>query len=133
MAAALTALLMLTYACVVSTVMQVEMALPGAMMSLCTGPPAGGAMANMTMAGMSMDHARPARPSSKPRDDRGHQSQCPYCAAAAHIAIVGGSAPVLASAAFTFAAFHSVSSLGPRGPPQVQPRARGPPSDPTPV
>lgn len=120
---------MLTYASVVSNVMQVEMALTGAMTPICTGAPADGAMA--AMPGMSMATAAP--PHVEPKRDHAHQGDCPYCAAAAHLAILGGVHPVLASVAFVFAAFHLTASHGPRGPPQAQPRARGPPAPPTPV
>jgi predicted metal-binding membrane protein len=132
-AAALIALLMLTYASILSSVMQVEMALPGGMTPLVTGPPAPAAMPNMDMPGMSMESASPTPHHAAPKGDHGHQSDCPYCAAAAHLAILGGVTPVLVSVAFVFAAFHLTASHGPRGPPELQPRARGPPSDPMPA
>jgi hypothetical protein len=132
-AAALLALLMLTYASAVSNLMQVEMALSGAMTPLCTGHAASAAMANMAMPGMSMQPASAAAPHADPERHHGHQSDCPYCAAAAHAAILSDATPVLAAVAFVFAAFHLTASHGPRGPPQPQPRARGPPADPMPV
>jgi len=130
--AALFALLMLTYASAVSSVMQVEMALPGGMTPLVTGQPAA-AMATMDMTGMSMASPNPTPPPAAPKGHHGHQSDCPYCAAAAHVAILGGTTPVLVSVAFVFAAFHLLASHGPRGPPELQPRARGPPTESMPV
>jgi hypothetical protein len=131
LAAALIALLMLTYASVLSSVMQVEMALPGGMTTpLVTGHPTAVAMTTMDMPGMSIASASSTPPHAAPKGDHGHQSDCPYCAAAAHLAILGGVTPVLVSTTFVFAAFHLTASHGPRGPPQVQPRARGPPTRP---
>lgn len=131
--AALVALLVLTYASVVSNVMQVEMALPGGMTPLCTGHPLGGSMAIIALPGMSMARAGPVAPHIDTKSDHGHQKDCPYCAAAAHLAILGSTTPVLASVAFVFAALHLTASHGPRGPPQLQPRARGPPPNPMPA
>ncbi len=52
---------------------------------------------------------------------------CSYCAAAAHAPILTASAPLQPSLAVAFAAFRTAAVQGPRGPPSVQPRARGPP------
>ena len=110
MAAALISLLMLTYASVLSSVMQVEMAHPGGMMGpICL--------------------ASPTQAHTSPKTSQGHQAACPYCAAAAHPPIVGSATPLRIAVAYVFSAYHLVSRHGPRGPPALQPRARGPPSD----
>ncbi len=122
-AAALIALLMLSYASVQSSVMQIAMA--GAVGQPMRDGPSG------AMAAMDAMEAGPAKASS-PAPPKGHApaKSCPYCAAAAHPPVIGTAAPWRAPSAFVFAAFRVVASHGPRGPPTRQPRARGPPSDP---
>jgi hypothetical protein len=128
MAAALLALLMLSHADVKSAVMQAAMADPARMAPICMGPMAGGGVA-MAMPGMSLDPT-PALHLAGHKSGHGRKASCPYCSAAAHAPILGGVAPLRVATAFTFAAYRTVSSHGPRGPPARQPRARGPPTDP---
>jgi hypothetical protein len=52
---------------------------------------------------------------------------CPYCAAAHHVATLSVQPPLKPSSCVSFAAYRTVAALGPRGPPPVLPRARGPP------
>ena len=125
---------MLSYASVRSTVMQVEMASPAAAEPLHDGGTVSAAipgmnMSSMDMAGMAMPHAKPARPHAAKHGSSG-PATCPYCSVAAHMPILGGVALFRVPTAFTFAAFRVVASHGPRGPPALQPRARGPPTDP---
>ena len=126
-AAALLALLLLTYASAVSSVMQAQMAFAGA------GAPGGvqrpgDAMAGMAMAAMATGRAAAAGPSpSRAKAGHGRQAACPFCAAVAHAPILGSVTPLRVAAAFSFAAFQLVASHGPRGPPAISPHARGPP------
>ena len=84
-----------------------------------------------TMAAASMPMAMPAAtPRRGPSSDRGQpgsRAPCSYCAAAAHVPILTTAEPVQPSCAVAFTAFRSTAVHGPRGPPAVQPRARGPP------
>ena len=114
---------MLTYASIRSTVMQVEMASPAAMASLCGGK--AGAMSGM---GPARDWTPPSAPGVK--HGGVHSTACPYCAVAGHLPILGDATPLRVPTAFVFTAFRVVAGHGPRGPPTLQPRARGPPTDP---
>ena len=115
-AAALIALLMLSYASTQSQVMRTTMAMAvapptchGAMVGMASGPV-------KAYAGVAHKGQLPAK-------------SCPYCAAAAHLPVMGTALAWRTHSAFTFAGFRRVASHGPRGPPARQPRARGPPSD----
>ena len=111
---------MLSYAFVQSSVMQVTMA------AAIAQPMCDASMAALGGMEALPDKASPAAPSK----GRAPAKSCPYCAAAAHLPLVGTAMPWRAPSAFTFAAFRVVASHGPRGPPACRPRARGPPSDP---
>ncbi len=120
---ALFALLMLSYASVQSTLMQISgPAQPMAGM-LCGQMPASGVSPAMSMAN-TMDMGRQGHP---PAHDVGHKAPCPYCETAAHIPLVTFSPPVRPPSACVFVAFQTLADHGPRGPPTLEPRARGPP------
>jgi hypothetical protein len=53
---------------------------------------------------------------------------CPYCAVAHHLATLAVQPPLRPSSCVSFPAYRVVAARGPRGPPLVLPRARGPPS-----
>ncbi len=127
-AAALIALVMLSYASVQSILMQTAMAFGGDASPIC------GATAAIEAATPMLGMAMGSGPTSS-RQTRFHRPEhgkaaCPYCAAAAHAPVITTAAPLRASATFVFAAFRVMASHGPRGPPSRQPRARGPPADP---
>ena len=125
-AAALIALLMLSYASVQSTVMQAAMGAPaGAGSSSHTDPDP---MAGMVMPGPAQAEASRSAHAAKP--GHANPAACPYCSAAAHLPILGAAAPLRAPSVIRFAALRVAAGHGPRGPPARQPRARGPPSDP---
>jgi hypothetical protein len=125
------ALLMLSFASVQSIVMKVVMAPSGAITPLCTDEARSQPI--MSMAGMDM---RPAAKTvslnngHKRGGTQGYKTACPYCAAAAHTPIIGQATPLSRGTGFVFTAFRVVSRHGPRGPPALQPRARGPPLNP---
>ncbi|MEC4589660.1 DUF2946 family protein [Nitrospirillum amazonense] len=134
-AAALFALLLLSFASVQSIVMQVAMAPSGASMPTChdADPVDAGAAA---MAGMDMrradaasphDHHQGVPPQHKPQQ---HKSACPYCSVAAHAPLLAQAVPVRQATRCVFIVFEQVASIAPCGPPAFQPRARGPPTDP---
>ena len=78
-------------------------------------------MSAAAMAGMGGDHATPGK---------AQHAACPYCAAAAH-APVSALAPTLPAP--TVVAWTPEAAAAPppaRGPPALQPRARGPPTPP---
>jgi hypothetical protein len=106
-AAALIAMLMLTYASVASSVMQVEMAASAGMGPLCL--------------------AAPGPSNAKSATHHGKEAVCPYCSAAAHAPVLTSATPLRLAVSVVFSAYPLVSSHGPRGPPALQPRARGPP------
>ena len=85
-------------------------------------------MGMASMAGMSMDapHALASGRRSPAKAPATH-APCSYCAAAAHTPILTAAALVQPSRAVAFTAFRTAAVHGPRGPPSVQPRARGPP------
>ena len=128
LAAALIALVMLSYASVQSIVMQTAMAFGGDTSPVCGASAA--AEAATPMLGMAMASAPTASRQVRSHRPEPGKAACPYCAAAAHAPVITTVAPLRASTAFVFAAFRVVSSHGPRGPPACQPRARGPPADP---
>jgi len=124
--AALLAVLLLNYASVVSSTMQVEMALPGAMGPLCAPPTA--------PASPSAAKAASGRPLvAHPQTSHEHPAVCAFCSAAMHAPTLGSVLSLRPSVAVLFAGYSTVSALGPRGPPALEPRARGPPSDLTPL
>lgn len=130
MTAALVALLMLSFASIQSIVMQATMPISGEMTPICGHADSVTAMA-VAMTLMRADHA-----SAASTDDHRsglphpHQAACPYCAAASHAPILGSVVAIRPSTNCIFTAFRTAASLGPRGPPAAQPRARGPPSYP---
>ncbi len=130
MTAALFALLMLSFASVQSIVMQVTMPAPVEISPICGHADPATAMA-VAMTLMRADQASAA----SSHDHRSglphpHRAACPYCAAAGHAPILGSVIGVRHSTNCIFTAFRTAASLGPRGPPAAQPRARGPPSYP---
>ena len=130
-AAALLAVLMLSFATVRSVVMQAAMSLQDDLAPMCLGNP-GDEAADSSMAGMDMGQAGTADPASRdhrPDGVHGDKARCPYCAAAAHPPIPGHATPLPHVVDFVFAPFRVVASQGPRGPPAREPRARGPPPD----
>ncbi len=122
-AAALVALLLLSYASIQSTVMQAAMAWPGAMALGAGAESMDAAMMGAGQGGMA-EAGRPSKAGHAPA------RSCPYCAAAAHLPVLGTAPPVRAPTSFVFAAFRMAACRGPRGPPSFQSRARGPPTDP---
>ena len=129
LAAALIALVMLSYASVQSIVMQTAMAFGADTSPLCGAATAG--EDSISMSGMGVGRTATASPHSRSRpQEHGHRVACPYCAAAAHAPVITTVAPLQISTAFVFAAFRVTAGRGPRGPPACQPRARGPPADP---
>jgi hypothetical protein len=128
-AAALLALVMLSYASVQSIVMQAAAASPARLGALCSS---GGRHA-MAMPGM--DPTAYGSPSSGQGFGRSadHHGGCPYCAAAANPPMAADCTPIRVPAAVAFVAFQNVASHGPRGPPAATPRARGPPPTLTPA
>jgi hypothetical protein len=110
---ALIALAMLNYAAVQSIVMQAVAGETASASSMCAQT----SMAGMAMPGGGGVHTHGAQ----------HRGVCPYCAAAANPPIMATVALVRVPASFVFVSFQVVESHGPRGPPTVDPRARGPP------
>jgi hypothetical protein len=76
-----------------------------------------GGMANIAMAG-HVHH---------PGKGAGGAAACPYCAVAHHVAVLAFAAPAPSPSAVLFPGYRTVAARGPRGPPSVLPRARGPP------
>ena len=126
-AAALIALLMLSFASLQSIIMQVAQGPPGAAMLICGKVDPSGATAVAT-AGMQLHLAvaasAPTHPQGGPHQ---HHNLCLYCSAAGHAPVLAHAALLRAASACEFPVYQSVASLGPRGPPAQQPRARGPP------
>ena len=128
-AAALFALAMLSFASVQSIVMQAAMASSGAMIPICGKVDPSSAEA-VAVAGMAMQRAIASSAHRHHQDaPQGHHAACAYCAAAGHAPILSQAVPLRPSTQCVFAAFQQVASLGPRGPPALPPRARGPPID----
>lgn len=131
MAAALLALLMLSYASVQSIVMQAAMPSAAGPMQICGGAaPAAPMSMSMTPDLMIHQAAAPTAHSHghRPAAPSDHKTVCPYCAAAAHAPMIAHAAPIQPSAGFVYAAFRVVSGSGPRGPPARRACARGPPT-----
>ncbi len=115
----LLAVLLQVDAVVKSTVMNlVGMGMDGVAgsVSMCSGPMADG-------------EETAARPASGHRSQgaQDHRAVCSYCAAAAHAPTLGLAEPLRPSCAASFASFRLKALRGPRGPPTLAPRARGPP------
>ena len=91
------------------------------------GPASAGVMPMCSPAMVSMAAASPFHAPGRPEPAHGDRAVCGYCAAAAHAATLSFTPPVQPSCAASFAAFLQTSAQGPRGPPPVPPRARGPP------
>ena len=113
----LLAVLLQADAVVKSTVMNLVGMAPAAAGAAPVCSPAMGAMA-----GASQAHA-----AGRTEPAHGDRAVCSYCAAAAHAATLSFMPPVQPSCAVSFAAFLQTSVHGPRGPPSIPPRARGPP------
>ncbi|MDB5446704.1 MAG: hypothetical protein JWQ97_2021 [Phenylobacterium sp.] len=94
-----------------STVMQDAEAAPAAAMSVC------GDMSSMS-GPMHGEHGKGGAP---------HET-CAFCSAAAHAPICGTVAPIVAPMTVRYIAWRAHRPLGPRGPPAVNARARGPPA-----
>jgi hypothetical protein len=112
--AAFFAVALLTLAGVKATVMQAQ---------ADSAPPMTVAMACPDMPGMG-DMA-------KGNGDAGHKTTaatCPFCIAAAHVPLQSLAEPIPAPACVAWIAPPLVSDHSPRGPPRVQPKARGPPA-----
>jgi hypothetical protein len=112
--AAFLAVALLAFAGVRSTVMQAEMA--AAPQALC------GERAADSMPGMATEHA-PADLAGKAH----MKAQCDFCAAAHHAPLLASAAPLFVPAAARFTPAPGPASLGPRGPPAFDARARAPP------
>ncbi len=124
MTAPFLALVLLSFASVQSLVMRAVLPSEG-MTPICGAAPVEGAMP-----AMAMDNSASFATASHAHvhgSSRGRKASCPYCAAAAHAPITGQTPPLRFANGFVFATYQVVASLGPRGPPTVQPRARGPP------
>ena len=109
--AALLAVALLTLAGVRSIVMQVADAAPSSSMAMCSG-----------MAGM----ADPAA-DGKHAPGKAHKV-CDFCSAAAHAPICGTVPAITIPMAVRYITWRPQRILGPRGPPSVIARARGPPA-----
>ena len=126
MAAALLALALLSFASVQSAVMRAAMSPLDDMARVC-GPALDG---TSSMAGMSMAGSMAPKAQHAQRSTKGRKPSCPFCAAAAHPPIVGQTPPLQFASGFVFAAYRAAASHEARGPPALQPRARGPPAPP---
>ncbi len=117
--AAFLAVGLLTFAGVKSTVMQALDSAPAKMASACP-------MGMPDMPGMDM-----SAPSGKADKSGGGQTSgaetCPFCVAAAHVALQAVAEPIPAPVSVAWVAPPPISDRSARGPPLVQPRARGPP------
>jgi hypothetical protein len=103
------AVALFSLAAVRSIEMQVAMNAPGASTPLCGM--------------MAMGHA--AHQETAP-----HQKgavACAFCAAAAHAPIGAAPPAVRASSTIAWASYATLTPLGPRGPPSITARSRGPP------
>ena len=134
-AAALLAVALFAFAAVQSVVMQARRAVDPAMtMTMAdTSTPDMPDMPGMSMS-MSMpncDHMNAAPPASDHGSQPGKgQAACPYCAAAAHLPLCAGAPAMPVVSSVAWAAYTLRPSLGPRGPPVFEPKARGPPESP---
>ena len=109
-AAALLAVALLGFASTQSIVMQAAPATPGMGVVLCTsmGPAQLGAEL----------HGHAGK----------HRASCPFCAAAAHPPLCTLEVAIPRPTVLTWASYAERPPLGPRGPPEVTPNARGPPT-----
>ena len=126
-AAALLALLMLSFASLQSIVMQVAQGPPGAAMLICGKVDPSGATAVAT-AGMQLHLAvaasAPTHPQGGPHQ---HHNLCLYCSAAGHAPVLAQAALLRSASAWAFPVHQPPASLGPGGPRPQRSRARGPP------
>jgi hypothetical protein len=128
-AAALLALALLSYASVQSAVMQLVMVSPLAAMPMCDAGRSGGE----AMDGMAAPAVAPATASAAHHGRQGPDPSpnrppaCPYCAVASHAPVMAGVVAPPQVAVFVYAVYRIVTLQGARGPPVLQPRARGPP------
>jgi hypothetical protein len=109
-AAALLAVALFSLAYVQSLVMR----MPGDMQGGVT-------MAVCTSTGMAHVHVHHGAPTDTA------QKACPFCAAAAHAPVSGSVAPIPLSTSVAWTTYAALRPLGPRGPPEFAPHARGPP------
>jgi hypothetical protein len=126
LAAALLALVLLSFASVQSIVMQATMPASGEMERICGEGLTGVSPASMRMSGMGLRSATSAADPTH-KAEHGRKAACPYCAAAAHAPIIGQAIPLRHASDFVYTAFQIIAGHGPRGPPRCEPRARGPP------
>lgn len=68
-----------------------------------------------------------ASPSHHPASGKAHAA-CAFCAVAGHLPVCGSATALAPPSVVAWTAWRPRSSLGARGPPAFQPRARGPPS-----
>ncbi len=109
-AAALLAVALFSLAYVQSLVMRTSGDMPGVMtMAVCTST------------GMAHVHVHHGVPTDR------SQRACPFCAAAAHAPVSGSVAPIPLSTTVAWTTYAALRPLGPRGPPEFTPHARGPP------
>ena len=128
-AAALLALLLLSFASVQSVVMQSAMASARATAAICGDGADAPSSMTMTMTHVGgQSHVVKAGPGHSARAPDGHNSRCPYCAAAAHAPVMTQAVPLFPTVNCVFASYRVKASQGPRGPPALRPRARDPPS-----
>ena len=108
-AVALLAVALFSLASVRSTVMQVSMTAPSLSMPMC-GSMAGAHSAVQDMA----------------PHQKGHTT-CEFCAAAGHAPVCTSAVAVVPSSLVAWTAYVVLRPLGPRGPPSISPKSRGPP------
>ncbi len=104
------ALIMLSLAVGRSIVMQAADAAPGAAGILCTA-------AGLTRA--TLDHGAPLH---------GKRPACPFCAVASHTPTDAAISPLPQASAIAWIAYPATPTNGARGPPILEPKARGPPT-----
>ncbi len=109
-AAAFLAVALFSFAFTQSLVMQASDGMPGMTVVICT---AQGAVQ------VNADHGVPAGKS---------QQTCPFCAAASHAPLCASTDPIPQATAVAWTAYPALRPLGPRGPPALEPNARGPPA-----
>lgn len=108
--AALLAVALLLFAGVRSTLMQAQTA----------ASPRGGTPSCMNMGGARGAPSKPEKPAKA----------CAFCAVAAHLPVCGSAPAPAPPATVAWLAWRPAAGLGPRGPPALDPRARGPPTPP---
>ena len=122
-AAAILAVVLLTFASIQSVVMQAAEAAAPAMPANC---PMGMAGMDMSMPGMDMTHEGGA-----PAEKGGGAKVCAFCSAAAHAALLTLAAPLPVSIAVAWLTYAPTATRGVADPPPFLPKARGPPASPT--